>query len=205
MDRQTPRDRVHRFNEKGPDGLFDHWTSDPTPRLRPKQLAELARIVEAGPRSRGRWRRARAADGPQTYHRRAVRRRLSRTLCRNAFEKLGFSHITTRPRHPAQDKRIAEAFNKHTARPVRKGFFERAEDQSAATYPASEASSQPRWRYARPRPHKLPGVKRRFLYQAARTPFDCQAISLSPLANIIDRSGRHGVDRSIARPPRAIP
>ena len=29
-----------------------------------------------------------------------------------------------------------------------------AADQSASTYPASEVSSRPRWRYARPGPHK---------------------------------------------------
>src|SRR5580692_5163522 len=31
-----------------------------------------------------------------------------------------------------------------------------AADQSASTYPASEVSSRPRWRYARPGPHKTP-------------------------------------------------
>jgi len=48
--------------------------------------------------------------------------------------------------------------------------------------------SQPRWRYAHSGPHKLPGVERRFLNQAFGAPFDCQAISISPLANLIDRS-----------------
>jgi transposase len=61
MDRQTLRDWVHRFNAAGPDGLFDHWTNGPTPRLRPEQLAELAAIVEAGPDRKKdgvvRWRR----------------------------------------------------------------------------------------------------------------------------------------------------
>jgi hypothetical protein len=31
-----------------------------------------------------------------------------------------------------------------------------AADQSASTYPASEVSSRPRWRCARPGPHKTP-------------------------------------------------
>jgi hypothetical protein len=44
----------------------------------------------------------------------------------------------------------------------------------AATYPASEDSSQPRWRYAHSGPHKLPDVERRFLNQAFGVPFDCQ-------------------------------
>ena len=55
-----------------------------------------------------------------------------------------------------------------------------AADQSATTYPASEVSSRPRWRYARPGPHKLFGVVRRFQRQASGAPFDCQAISSSP-------------------------
>ena len=33
--------------------------------------------------------------------------------------------------------------------------------------PASEVSSRPRWRYARPGPHKLFGVVRRFQHQAS--------------------------------------
>jgi transposase len=47
MDRQTLRDWVHRFNAAGPDGLFDHWTDGPKPRLSQEQLAEFTKIVEA--------------------------------------------------------------------------------------------------------------------------------------------------------------
>ena len=36
------------------------------------------------------------------------------------LKKLGFSHISARPRHPAQDGRIVEAF-KNDGRPVCKG------------------------------------------------------------------------------------
>jgi len=60
MDRQTLRDRVHRFNASGPDGLIDNWTEGPKPRLSEEQLAEFARIVETGPdreRDGVRWRR----------------------------------------------------------------------------------------------------------------------------------------------------
>jgi hypothetical protein len=32
------------------------------------------------------------------------------------LKKLGFSHISARPRHPAQDERIVEAFKKLPAR-----------------------------------------------------------------------------------------
>ena len=55
------------------------------------------------------------------------------------------------------------------------------------------------------RSSKSPGLERRFLNQASRTPFDCQAISISPLANIIDRSVRASPNRPTVTPPWAIP
>uniref|UniRef100_UPI00047AB336 helix-turn-helix domain-containing protein n=1 Tax=Afifella pfennigii TaxID=209897 RepID=UPI00047AB336 len=61
MDRQTLRDWVHRFNEAGPEGLLDNWSSGPQPRLSPEQLSELTEIIETGPDpardSVVRWRR----------------------------------------------------------------------------------------------------------------------------------------------------
>jgi transposase len=112
MDRQTLRDWVNRFNAAGPDGLFHNWTDGPTPRLSADQLTELTAIVETGPDWKVdgvvRWRRADLKAG----NRRAVRRRLSRAVCRQAFNKLGFSHMSARPRHPAQDERIVETFEK---------------------------------------------------------------------------------------------
>lgn len=112
MDRQTLRDWVHRFNAAGPDGLFDKWTSGPKPRLSPDQLAEFARIVETGPDRKVdgvvRWRRVDlkgviAERFGVAYHVRHVGKLL---------KKLGFSHMSARPRHPAQDERIVEAYKK---------------------------------------------------------------------------------------------
>src|SRR3712207_9511020 len=40
MDRQTLRDWVHRFNERGPDGLKDVWSQGKPPRLCAAQQAE---------------------------------------------------------------------------------------------------------------------------------------------------------------------
>src|SRR3954453_15487685 len=61
MDRQTLRDRVHRYNEEGLAGLHDRHRSGRKPRLTPEQEAELAAAVERGPDpDRGgvvRWRR----------------------------------------------------------------------------------------------------------------------------------------------------
>ena len=46
-------------------------------------------------------------------HCREVRRRVSSALCRKSFcRSLASAHISARPRHPAQDERIVEAFKK---------------------------------------------------------------------------------------------
>ena len=112
MDRQTLRDWVHRFNADGPDGLADRWTSGPQPRLDATQKAELAAIVEAGPdRAKDgvvRWRRVDLRDWIErrfgvAYHERTVS---------NLLHELGFSRISARPRHPAQDRETIEAFKK---------------------------------------------------------------------------------------------
>jgi transposase len=112
MDRQTLRDWVHRFNETGPDGLMDSWSSGPQARLSPGQLTELAEIVETGPDPAVdgvvRWRRIDLqkvikARFDVDYHERHVS-----TL----LKKLGFSHMSARPRHPAQDAEIVEAYKK---------------------------------------------------------------------------------------------
>ena len=116
MDRQTSRDWVHRFNASGPQGLIDNWTEGPKPRLSEQQLTQFAQIVEAGP-DRGedgvvRWRRIDlkrviAERFGVAFHERYVGKLL---------KKLGFSHISARPRHPAQDERIVEGFKKLLAR-----------------------------------------------------------------------------------------
>jgi hypothetical protein len=103
-------------------------------------------------------------------------------------------------------RRLGVTFKKTYGPPRLQEVLSRSlHDQSASTYPASEAVSRPRWRYARPGPHKSRGVERRFLNQVSRTPFDCQAISLSPLANLIDRTAPSSPDRPTATPPRSIP
>jgi len=49
MDRQTLRDWVLRFNERGPDGLINAKSPGRRPTLSKEQLEELGRLVEAGP------------------------------------------------------------------------------------------------------------------------------------------------------------
>jgi transposase len=112
MDRQTLRDWVHRFNEHGPEGLKDAWSKGNPPRLSPDQQADLARLVETGPDRAAhgvvRWRRIDlqrliAERFGVAYHGRTVGKIL---------HQLGFSHISARPRHPAQDGQTIEAFKK---------------------------------------------------------------------------------------------
>jgi transposase len=112
MDRQTLRDWVHRFNERGPDGLKDTWSKGHPPRLSASQRAELAQVVEIGPdravHGVVRWRRIDlqrliAERFGVAYHERTVGKIL---------HQLGFRHISARPRHPAQDERIVAEFKK---------------------------------------------------------------------------------------------
>ena len=112
MDRQTLRDWVHRFNVAGPDGLLDNWTEGPKPRLSIEQMAELAAIVEAGP--------DREKDGVVRWRRidlqRVIAERFGVEYCDRyvgtLLKKLGFSHISARPRHPGQDAEIVAAYKK---------------------------------------------------------------------------------------------
>ena len=112
MDRQTLRDWVHRFNDQWPDGLCDVHAGGVEPRLSPEKLAELAAIVEAGP--------DREKDGVVRWRRvdlqRVVKERFGVDYCERyigtLLKKLGFSHISARPRHPAQNGEIVEAFKK---------------------------------------------------------------------------------------------
>jgi putative transposase len=112
MDRQTLRDWVHRFNASGLDGLRDNWASGPAPRLSAVQKAELAAIVEAGPDRKTdrvvRWRRVDL--------KRVIAERFGVHYCERyvgtLLKRLGFSHVSARPRHPAQDARVMQEFKK---------------------------------------------------------------------------------------------
>lgn len=112
MERQTLRDWVHRFNAAGPDGLRDAWWSGPEPRLSPTQKTELAEIVETGPDP--------AVDGVVRWRRVDLQKVIKQRFGIDYHERyvgtllkdLGFSHMSARPRHPAQDGVIVEAYKK---------------------------------------------------------------------------------------------
>ncbi len=117
MERQTLRDWVHRFNAEGAAGLLDRKTAGPPPKLTAAQKVELAAIVEAGPDRQAtgivRWRRIdlKAVIEERfgvVYHERSVSRLL---------HELGFSHLSARPRHPAQKAEVLEDFKKTSHAP----------------------------------------------------------------------------------------
>src|SRR3974377_2466395 len=112
MDRQTLRDWVHRFNEKGPEGLINAKAPGPRPKLSPEQKQELKRIVEAGPDP--------AIDGVVRWRcvdlRRVIKERfavdLDEVSIGRVLKELGFAHVSPRPQHPKQDPQAIEAFKK---------------------------------------------------------------------------------------------
>jgi Winged helix-turn helix len=59
------------------------------------------------------------------------------------LKKLGFSRMSARPRHPAQDERIVEAFKNVWPARLQGGLSRLAADQSASTYPASSSFLRP--------------------------------------------------------------
>ena len=113
MDRQILRDWVERFNAGGPEALVNRAAPGNARRLTPEQEGDLAKIVEAGPAAEGlehlaRWRCADLKVLIQKrwgidYHQRTIGKLLHR---------LGFSHITTRPKHYRQDELAMEVFKK---------------------------------------------------------------------------------------------
>ena len=112
MDRQTLRDWVHRFNEDGLEGLVNRPLPGASAKLTPAQLEALAAAVESGPDPRVdgvvRWRRVDLKAWIEerfgiVYHERSVSRLL---------KGLGFSPISARPLHPAQDPEVLEDLKK---------------------------------------------------------------------------------------------
>lgn len=110
--RQIVRDWVERFNDHGPDGLIDRKAPGNSSKLSDEHRAALSRIVERGPIP--------AVDG-------VVRWRLidlvawaweefgisvSEATMSRELKALGFSKISARPRHYAQDQEAIATFKK---------------------------------------------------------------------------------------------
>ncbi len=112
MDPQRLRDWIRRFNTTGPKGLIDRKPAGAARRLSAEQEAELAALIEAGPEvARDGVVRWRCVDLGQliltrwniAYHERTIGKLLRR---------LGFRHISARPRHLGQDPAQIEEFKK---------------------------------------------------------------------------------------------
>src|ERR1044071_7163318 len=112
MDPQRLRAWVRRFNEMGPEGVIDRKPAGAARRLDAEQEAELTALIEAGPEvARDGVVRWRCVDLQQliltrwniTYHERTIGKLLRR---------LGFRHISARPRHLGQDPARIEEFKK---------------------------------------------------------------------------------------------
>src|ERR1700734_674014 len=112
MDRQTLRDWVIRFNDQGPDGLINKTAPGAPGKLRKKHKAFLARLVEEGPipaiHGVVRWR---ACDLIMRLHEEFGLSVSDDTVYR-ALKKLGFSHVSARPKAYRQDADAVEAFKK---------------------------------------------------------------------------------------------
>jgi transposase len=103
---------VHRFNRLGPEGLIDIKPKGCRPKLSAELKEELKRLVEAGPDPERdgvvRWR---CVDLKRVLSDRfAVD--VSEVSLGRVLKKLGFSHISARPRHPAQKPEAIAAFKK---------------------------------------------------------------------------------------------
>ena len=112
MDRQTLRDWVIRFNEQGADGLINIRSPGVPPKLNALHKAFLARIVEEGPipaiHGVVRWR---ACDLIMRLYEEFGLSVSDDTIYR-ALKKLGFSHMSARPKAYKQNAETMEAFKK---------------------------------------------------------------------------------------------
>jgi transposase len=128
MTRQTLRDWVHRYNEHGIDGLKDRFVGSEG-KLTQEQEKEIETLVLRGPEGTlVRWRRVDLQKEIEkryavTYHERTISKLL---------ERLGFSHVSVRPRHPKADAAAQEDFKK---------TLRRRSPQLSPSMPGTEPSS----------------------------------------------------------------
>ena len=109
---QIVRDWVLSFNTEGPDGLIDRKAPGNPPKLPPEHRAALARVVEEGPipavHGVVRWRLidlvAWVWDEFEVS--------LSEAAMSRQLRALGFSKLSARPRHHAQNEYALEVFKK---------------------------------------------------------------------------------------------
>ena len=112
MDRQTLRDWVIAFNSCGPEGLCDAKRPGAPPKLNATQQAKLKEIVMAGPdlETDGvvRWR----CLDLQAVIARDFDVEVSQATVGRLLHRLGFAHVSARPRHPGQQAEAVATFKK---------------------------------------------------------------------------------------------
>ncbi len=117
MTRQTLRDWVIRYNERGVEGLKDKARTGRPPRLSEKQLLELDALVEQGPdigvHNVVRWR---CVDLKAVIAAR-FGVDLSEDRIGAIMHRRGYRRLSVRPRHPETDEAAQEDFKKTSPRP----------------------------------------------------------------------------------------
>jgi transposase len=116
MDRQTLRDWVHAFNERGIDGLINAPLPGRPSKLSAAQKAEILALVEQGPDPEKdgivRWRCADLARIAKDRFGVSV----DEDTIGRVLRELGFSHISARPKHPDQAADVVVSFQKRSRR-----------------------------------------------------------------------------------------
>lgn len=109
---QIIRDWVLRFNAEGPDGLIDRKAPGPRRKLSDDQRAALAEIVETGPipaiHGVVRWRRSDLAQW--LWEEFGVS--LDVTTVGRELRRMGYTKLSARPRHYAQNEDAVAEFKK---------------------------------------------------------------------------------------------
>ena len=115
MDRQTLRDRVHRYNAAGLDGLTSRKPPGAAPKLTKARMADLRELVIAGPDPKThkviRWR---CVDLRAEVTRRFAVTVPERTIGK-WLRKLNLTRLQPRPYHPKKDPAAQEALKKTSA------------------------------------------------------------------------------------------
>ena len=112
MDRQTLRDWVHRYNERGLAGLYNAPERGRPPRkLTPEQEATVAEWVRRGPTPEHKIVRWRCIDLRDEIAREFGVQLHERTVGK-LLVRLNFARVSVRPRHPEQDVAAQEAHKK---------------------------------------------------------------------------------------------
>jgi len=117
---QIIRDWVLRFNARGPDGLLDGKSTGQPSKLNDTQRQAIAGMIESGPipavHGVVRWR---ACDLIMRLHEEFGLSVSDDTIYR-VLKKLGFSHVSARPKAYKQNAEAMEAFKKTLPRVWRK-------------------------------------------------------------------------------------